>query len=471
MAGKVTIVGQAVIPGDWLGEYCCYSVLWPVSEEWLAVLRGLLTLPAQGRYWDANTGNIVGAQSVILDTFDNNLHLTEVLMSCTDDVATALQAIATALANQGGCSDVTVVGGGGAVDVSCYANSNAGIQDYITLTDGTIWPIFGSQPIAELPESGYPEGYPNVEDYDTDKCRKATKIVDDFVDSLNNLGNISWGTGAIGVVAVLAAIVGLITVPPVAIPLLLFALTANVGITALVIELSNEVEANREDLICLLYEGENVQFILNSVSDFFDVIIAAIAPAAALGIALKSIAMWLMSGDTLNFLFSASAANLYPNADCSCASCENPEEHTWDFTLDSDGWVWSCEGGSCSPGHGWYDPFNAVYITIESAYPTARQRWISPEGCYAGNTFQVTLSAQSNATNLVGRGIVHYVDDTEDVEDLVASGTWPSSGTNYDMDVQDKEVLWVAVEWEYSGLGGGLNFNSFFNQPVIYFQV
>lgn len=56
---------QSPIPSDWDGvSWCCHVIEWPDSPEWLYILSGLLLSPTQGRYWDASTGSIIGAQAV-----------------------------------------------------------------------------------------------------------------------------------------------------------------------------------------------------------------------------------------------------------------------------------------------------------------------------------------------------------------------------------------------------------------------
>jgi hypothetical protein len=104
---------------------------------------------------------------------------------------------------------------------------------------------------------------------------------------------------------------------------LLFALCGNVGITAALSAFADELQNRRQDLICILYEGDTVEVIITQMAEFLDVVIATIDPVVAIGIALKNIALWLMNGDTLNALFSSAAKQAYPDADCS--SCEEIE--------------------------------------------------------------------------------------------------------------------------------------------------
>lgn len=66
------------IPSDWDGEtWFGACVLWPDSDEWRAVLMGLLSYAARGRFWNELTGRVVDAQSVGKTIFEANLDLAE----------------------------------------------------------------------------------------------------------------------------------------------------------------------------------------------------------------------------------------------------------------------------------------------------------------------------------------------------------------------------------------------------------
>lgn len=343
-------MGDAKIPEDWTGEYCTFSVCWPNSPEWLGVLRGVLSIPQEGRFWDETTGNVKDTQNIIEKTFDYNFNNWEVIMACGDNgVATALLAIATALTNSN--SSATAIancGGGGGGGGTFVSNQTVSIQGFVTLNNGVQWPIMGTQPIAKLPESGYPDGYNDLEAYDVDKCRKANKMADDFIQTLRNIALGNWVTGVIGAAVIIACLVGLITVPYVVVPTLLFALTANIGITAFITEFANQLESHKSEFVCILYEGDTVEIIITQLAEFFDIVIALIEAPEAIAAALLSIALWLMNGDTLNALFSSVAAGVYPDADCS--ECE-PSELTLYYSDANDnlvpvpGFVW---GEECS---------------------------------------------------------------------------------------------------------------------------
>jgi len=68
---------KILIPSDWDGEtWECFQVQWPKSDEWLAVLRGLLTLPMRGRNWDEESGSIRDVQQVGFEIEAQNIPLT-----------------------------------------------------------------------------------------------------------------------------------------------------------------------------------------------------------------------------------------------------------------------------------------------------------------------------------------------------------------------------------------------------------
>jgi len=61
------------IPQDWNGEWECIEVQWPKSVMWSALLRGLLTMPERGRFWDEKTGTIKDAQAIGRAIYDANI--------------------------------------------------------------------------------------------------------------------------------------------------------------------------------------------------------------------------------------------------------------------------------------------------------------------------------------------------------------------------------------------------------------
>lgn len=83
---------QIPIPTDWNGtDWVCVILDWPNSETWLSLLRGFISEPARGRFWDAKTGSITDTQAIGLDIIGRNN-----LIGCTE-ILLALQGIQLAI--------------------------------------------------------------------------------------------------------------------------------------------------------------------------------------------------------------------------------------------------------------------------------------------------------------------------------------------------------------------------------------
>jgi len=343
----VVLLGETMkipIPTDWNGvDTCRWAVCWPSSPQWKAILFGLLSSPSQGRYWDEETGNIRNTQALFRPFYTQNFDLSEVIMACNDiNIADALNAIAVALAAQtsGGGAGCGCSGGSTSTIVQCLG-TNLSVNNTVILPDGTTWPVFSTTPVPTLPPSGFPDGYPDEGAYLTDKCAKATKIIDDLIATLNQIGLINWGSGVIGAAIIIGALVGAITVPYVVIPLLLFALTANIGITALLIQSANYIEANKQDFICILYETDTVDEIIQLISSALVTMVAFLGVSGAIAVAIKGIILWLLNGDVLGLLFDSSAAGQYPSADCDFCAQECPILFDWQSNSDALGFTFN----------------------------------------------------------------------------------------------------------------------------------
>lgn len=299
---------QGTIPDDWEGEYCRYAVCWPNSPQWLAILRGVLVLPARGRFWDEHSGNIVSAQAVIRETYDVNLHLEEVIMACNDASLIQIAAALRALAANQCCGE--------------GAGPNGGIQAIVNTPEGVDVPFYGSQPPIDLPQGEVPPDYEGtLEEYNADKCRMAHAIVTGWVGTINGLSHISFAqTNGLGVV-VLAAIFGILIVPQFTIPLLIASLIVMVLATQLLRDLADAIEENRDQIVCWMYTLDSAEAILGVLADALDVIIAGMSTTTVYGAALKGIALILMSSDTINQLFNLSQGQGPTDVDCSaCVS-------------------------------------------------------------------------------------------------------------------------------------------------------
>lgn len=80
------------IPDDWAGtEWACVILEWPDSVQWLGLLRGFVTTPARGRFWDGKTGSITDAQAIGLEIEERNP------VTACSEIVTELQNLVTAV--------------------------------------------------------------------------------------------------------------------------------------------------------------------------------------------------------------------------------------------------------------------------------------------------------------------------------------------------------------------------------------
>lgn len=298
---------QGTIPDDWDGEYCRYAVCWPASPQWLAVLRGVLSLPTRGRFWDAGMGSIIGAQDALRPTLDENLHLEGVIMACNDpgvsEIASSLALIAAAMRENGAnCCDGQGSGGAGANAVP-------------------FTPPSGLDPSTDPP----PAGYDSWVQFYTQKCATAHDIVENLERDLGTMAVIQWGSA--GAEALTAALL-IILVTPVpaaaAIALVFFLLT--VAATVIVSTALSIVVDNEEALVCELYNGGNSEAsrdsFLSKFSDLADSLITDPVEAYACKVVLS----YMVSSNVTNRMFEANSVILLPERDCQgcfegCSTC------------------------------------------------------------------------------------------------------------------------------------------------------
>lgn len=309
------------IPDDWDGEsWCKWAVCWPDSEKWRGFLRGLLTLPQRGWTWDERTGSIINVQSIGREITEANLPLVGCLMACNDvglqtslsEIAAAIRALAAAQC----CNDLQI-------DVQ------GGIQGTITQGSGEVIPVYGSSPPLSIGPGEFPDGYPDLESYDADKCKKANGIVDGLIGSLTNIASFGTFNALTLAVLIVAAMASSIVFPPAMIPTAISVLLILSGSLFVIAQLVSLLNENRNEIVCFLYEGESVTAIIETLADFLDLLIASIPATGRVAYALKALALVIMNSGTLNQLFNSDPMVTDPDASCmGCGECENL---TWDF--------------------------------------------------------------------------------------------------------------------------------------------
>lgn len=294
---------QGTIPDDWTGDYCRYAVCWPKSPQWEAILRGCLNLPSRGRFWDEDTGNIIGAQNVLRPTFDQNLHLRGVIMACDDgglvDLSAALAAIAASMRSNDGCC--------GEGDGSGGAPPNA----------PPFTPPVDSDPETDPP----PDGFATWEEFWAAKCSIAFDIVEKLERDLGTLAIVEWGSAGAEAITASLLIILITPIPAAAIIALVFFLLTVTAVVVVASALSIVVE-NEEDFICALYRGVSSE---SSRNDFL-VLFNSLADTAIADpierFAAEQVISYMLSSVSTNRLYSLDGTITYPEKDCQ--ACAEP---------------------------------------------------------------------------------------------------------------------------------------------------
>lgn len=296
---------QVTIPSDWDGESTlCVCVSWPDSTEWLGVLWGLLTSPTRGRFWDAETGSIVGAQEVGWQIYEANMALKE-------------------------CG-----GSGSLISMSAalYADlSQTTIRNYPTTiidpTDVNTGAPNRSWTLADGDTSG------DVTKREAALCIAVRRIVDAACDSEITRREL----GAVGIDAVAGIIgVGLAFAGPAAAALgglLLVGLSTAAGAFAAISESVLSDDDAREDVACCLYQSLRGQY-PNEDSLTYGLsrcCFGGTSNAAQIAGAIAPVLPGLLPA-LLDFLAEAKKELLLP--DCPC---------------DQDAWWWALEGNVSGP--------------------------------------------------------------------------------------------------------------------------
>lgn len=326
---------QMPIPDDWDGEtYTLQLVCWPDSVLWNGILRGLITVPTRGRYWDAKTGSVVGAQAIGQEIIDKNIDSQGEIMGCAD-VVTALDAIAAAVtaikqaqvnievsaeaqATSAAQANAIMVDLSRQIAISqawaqsiAETNLSVTIENNVSLTIGSVSPA--RPPLAaQEPETGISVTPVPSGEY----CDKATYLVDAGIAYIKALQDLSLGIGDFTI----SAMYGWIAEALAAIPLLTGAGLPTPIMPAVVLaaaageiygqalrgvfrttaqEAKDFLDVNRESLICLFYNAAIAEDETSVIRELFE--------TEALGQALSQQAVNLLLG----FYNPAALALLY----------------------------------------------------------------------------------------------------------------------------------------------------------------
>lgn len=279
-----------LIPNDWDGvSWCANVICWPDSPQWDTVLRGLVTGPTRGRFWDRESGVITDAQVVGREILARN-YLSEGCMGCLEDLSIAINDLVQATYNASGCG--------------CGGSGGAGQTP---------------EEFSEFTDNGatYPDGWDDRDAYSSAKCDLALYTINRMLADFDRLLTVNASQLT---AAALAATLPLLLLTPlsfvalfgVAVAILaLYVVGAQTFVTA-VTELKARIQAMD---ICLLYEAQTAAQAVSSVETWIsDGTYTTQSLTVALGHAL-------IGSDAINPLFSSPGAVIdygqLPAGDCS----------------------------------------------------------------------------------------------------------------------------------------------------------
>lgn len=316
------------IPDDWDGStWTRFSICWPNSLNWRAILAGFLTTPMMGRTWDGDTGSIVDVQQVGREIFESNLDWRYCVMSSCDETGLqqlidAINSIAVKITGGGGCGCGIGAGGvgpgGGPIIEPAAADTPGG---------------------GEVP-AGFPEGY-SYGDYLAYKCRAANKIADDLIAScagMSSLGGVVAGVSAAALyvfvntsllsgllVGVMAIGFSAATSAAIVIAAIIALIGLGAGGLAYFADLHSGLVDGKDDLVCLLYSSNSVEGARADLGGFVDGIVEGISGIDEFASdKLNSVVMALTGNAVLNLLFQYDAGIAEYVGDDDCSGCSGP---------------------------------------------------------------------------------------------------------------------------------------------------
>lgn len=359
------------IPNDWDNtSWCSWAVCWPDSEQWIAILRGFITLPQRGWTWDEKTGSILDVQQIGREITSANLPERRCIMSCSDDLAQALIDGLTLIANAqrsasaGSCCDDRTI------------DPAAGYQGTVSTPAGDV-PIYGTVPPAELPEGEtFPPEFEDEAEFLAHKCSIAHAIFDGVMLTLAFLSGIS-----IANITVLGAVIGAgigatLVFPPSAIVIMVGFVLALAGYLVMFLQLRNLMIESKAEFICAMYESASVSETIGVIADLLDGLIATIGTTGTLALILKQAALLLFNSDTLNRLYDKSVDVLYPDSDCSMCDCAQ----VFDWVDNSDDLGFTVvDPSNATIEHPTGAPSGAYQLTAHVTASPGSYYWKSPD--------------------------------------------------------------------------------------------
>lgn len=284
------------IPEDWNGQdWCQFSICWPDSLQWRAILAGFITTPMLGRTWDGETGTITDAQAIGQQIFENNLDWRYSLVASCDqgvELSAAIRYLADKMASIGCCNAPGTIGGPGT------GGSGTGPET----------------PGETVVENEPPTGWDTWGEYQSDHCNYASYLLDQIEQNLTQMSVLNF---TLGIVAdIIVALISVITLPIAGSQLFQLAVwLVEIGsnFSYMLTAFSNA----RDDMLCDLYLALDPAVGRQDALDRFNTAIDALSLGAALTVALKNAFANILTQDAVNKLYVVDETRTYTEVDCS----------------------------------------------------------------------------------------------------------------------------------------------------------
>lgn len=232
-------------------------------------------------------------------------------------------------------------------------------------------------------DSPDPTKWPTYQEYKADKCNRATGIINQFQEDINNFEQLNWvGLLAlpIGEALILLAATLITPIPGDEILGVLAVIsTLAGGVLPVVAVVKSSIVNVKDDLICNLYEAPDVS---TAKADSRATLQAEI-DAQSSGIVQAAASLMgnmFLTNNSLNKLFDPDALFDYPTADCS--NCAQQGDEDWNFEFNQEGWTFSDDSNVNGSAQGVYDAAGEALRTDfqynTSPNATGLGRWTSP---------------------------------------------------------------------------------------------
>jgi len=188
-----------------------------------------------------------------------------------------------------------------------------------------------------------PEGFDTWEQYQEYKCSQANRIADDWIATIGNLSSIGGIVGVIAGAALAAflntsllggVLVGVMavgfsagTAATLIIAALIALIAGGVGLFAYFIDLSADMETDKQDLVCALYNATSVSGAITAISDFTADIAAGLSydpgdDDSLFQSVVGDIAGAIINTSVINGLFDGSLEPYNGELDCTCSGVQ-----------------------------------------------------------------------------------------------------------------------------------------------------